>query len=214
MNDHHIALPFLALVSFISSPLPVIVGWIRRKYLSRGSRIFLGLLSFYLLVLAAQLVMMFNYINAMWISQLYTLIEFCIIAAVYFVETDKLSVKNAIKWSIYVFCVFWIIAKFSFEPMILYDNYTSPFAAVLLIVMATYKLIELLRESKNSVFKKSMFWISTGIVVYYVGTMPLFALANMLLTRPLDEFANFWRINWGLAIVSNLIYSKAFTCKL
>jgi hypothetical protein len=214
MNGHHIVVPFLALVSFISSPLPVIVGWIRRKYLSRGSRIFLGLLSFYLLVLAAQLVMMFNYINTLWTTQLYTLMEFCIIAAVYFVESDTRFIRNAIRWSIYVFCVFWIIAKFSFEPMTLYDNYTGPFAAVLLSVMATYKLIELLRESRDSVFKKSMFWISTGIIVYYVGTMPLVSLANMLLTRPLEEFANFWRINWGLAIVSNLIYTKAFTCKL
>jgi hypothetical protein len=214
MNEHHSVVPFLALVSFISSPLPVIVGWIRRRYLSRGSRIFLGLLSFYLVVLSTEMLMTFNRINALWMLHFYSLIEFCIIAAVYLVESDKSFVKNAIKWSIYVFCAFWIIAKFSFEPMTLYDNYTSPFAAVLLIVMATYKLIELLRESKDSVFKKSMFWISTGIVVYYVGTMPLFALANMLLTRPLDEFANFWRINWGLAIVSNLIYTKAFTCKL
>jgi uncharacterized membrane protein (DUF485 family) len=79
--------------------------------------------------------------------------------------------------------------------------------------MATYKLIDLLKESKESVFKKSMFWISTGVVVFYVGTMPLISFANMLLTRPLKEFANFWEINWGLTIVANLIYAKAFTCK-
>jgi hypothetical protein len=214
MNVDHVSVPFLALVSFVSSPLPVIVGWIRRKYLSRGSRVLLGLLAFYLLFLPTQLAMLFSDANTHWLSQLYVFLEFCTIAIVLLLEIDDAHVRAAIKWAIFMYCTFWLMAKFTIEPLTLYDNYTGPFAAVLLIVIATYKLIELLREGRESVFRKSMFWISTGIIVYYVGTMPLVSLANMLLTRPLEEFANFWKINWGLAIVSNLIYTKAFTCKL
>ncbi len=213
MGDHHISGPFLALLSFISSPMPVIVGWIRRKYLSRGSRILLALLSLYLFVLAAELIMVFNAINTHYLSQVYSLVEFCTIAAVFLVESENSQIKAAIEWAIFVFCVFWFVAKLTFEPMTLYDNYSSPLAALLVSVMAVHKLVGLLKDDKDTVSRKSMFWISIGIVIYFVGTMPLFALANMLMTRPLEEFANFWKIDWALTILANLIYTKAFTCK-
>ncbi len=213
MNHNQITVPTLALISFISCLFPVIVGAIRWKHLSRGSRIFLGLLGFYLPVLITQLIMMFHWINTMWTVQLYALIEYCVVATVFWVETKNQFVKRAIRWSIYFYFACWVIAKFTVESFTKYDNYTSSLSSVLLIAMGVFKLVELLRENKDSIFQKSQFWISSGIVVYYVGTMPLFSLANVLLRRPLEEFANYWTINWALMIVVNLMYSKAFSCK-
>jgi hypothetical protein len=116
------------------------------------------------------------------------------------------------KWSIPFFIVLWSVAKLTLEPITKYDTYTGPIGAVMLISMATYTLIELLDAQKESIYQKSRFWISAGVVIYGVGTLPLFSLANLLLRRPLEEFEKVWSINWGLMITVNLIYSRAFLC--
>lgn len=210
---HQITVPTLALVSFVTCLFPVAVGAIRRTNLSKGGRIFLGLLTFYVFVLITQLTMVFNKISTLWTVQLYAVIEYCAIAAVFWVESQNQLFRKFIQGSIYFYLVCWVIAKLTVESFTKYDNYTAPLSSILLVAMGVFMLIELLRENKGSVVQKSLFWISAGIVIYYAGTLPIFAMANFLLRRPLEEFANVWTINWILTIVANLLYSKAYLCK-
>lgn len=213
MTIRHLYVPALAIASMVSNLLPVVVGVFFRKRLSRGSKLYLALLIFYIPVLILQFTLLIERINNTWILHFYTLIECWVVLSMYSVESSSETLKNLVKWLVYFYSAIWLIAKFTVESFTLYDNYTSTLAALLMVMFAMHGLIDLQRQSGPPIFRKSQFWISTGILIYSVGTMPLFSIANVLLRRPLEEFEGFWAINWSLTILANLIYTKAFTCK-
>ena len=212
MNIGHIHFPILALVAFASCVLPVVTGGLRWRKLPRETRYLLGIFSLYILVLTTQIIVAFNRFNTTWIGQIYNLGEYSVFAVVFSIWCDKERTKNLMIWSIPFFITVWIVAKLTLEPISKYDTYTGPIGTVMLIAMAIYSLIDLLAAPKESMYQKSRFWFSSGIIIYGVGTLPLFSLANLLLTRPLKEFEQMWAINWGLMIVVNCIYSRALLC--
>jgi hypothetical protein len=48
------------------------------------------------------------------------------------------------------------------------------------------------------------------VIIYGTGTLPLYVLANRLLTHSLEDFTNMWSINWVLTIIADILYSVAF----
>jgi hypothetical protein len=210
VQEHHLHIPFLAFASLLSYLLPVIVGLIQFKSSSGEMRAILGMFSVYIPISLISFYLMHRGINTVWLGQIFELIEYVVLASVFASWSRNKKVQGAIKLGIVGFLVAWIIAKLSFEKLTLYDTFTSPLAELLLSAMAINTLITLLGEEGKSLHRDVRFWVSIAVVVYCIGTLPLFAVANILLTRPLEEFARIWSINWGLTIVANILYAIAF----
>jgi hypothetical protein len=210
VQEHHLHIPVLAMASFFSTLLPVLVGWTQFRSSSKEMKILLGLFSFYVPVLLIGLILTSRNINALWLAHVYELIEFVVFAVVFALWCKNAKLQRAMRLSILVFLGVWIIAKLSFERLTLYNTFTAPLEELLLAAMAMYTLITLLGEERKSPYREARFWVSIAVIIYCIGTLPLFALANILLTRPLEEFTKMWSINWGLTIVANILYAIAF----
>lgn len=210
MQQHHLHIPLLAMLSFFSIVLPVITGWVQFKSLSREMKILLGLFSFYIPETLTNLAMMSSGINTVWLANIYELIEFIVFASVFAMWCKNAKILQAIKISMVGFAAVWVIAKLSFESLTLVDTFSAPLQGLLLAAMASTTLIGLLGEEGKPLLREARFWVSTGVILYGVGTAPLFALANKLLVHSLQDFERLWTINWVLLIVANILYSVAF----
>jgi hypothetical protein len=212
MHESHPALPNLALAASISCLIPVIVGTIRWKALSRELRVVLTLLAFYVPFLVVQILLSFHGIKNLWMGDVYELLQFGVLSTVFALWTREEKVRRAMKSSISIGTILWLIGKFSIEPLGGLSPYSAAVFSLILISMALYTLITLLRSELELLFRRPQFWISAGVVIYLAGTLPLFILSNRLLSLPLEEYEKVWNINWGLGIVSNLVYAVAFLC--
>jgi hypothetical protein len=150
LQQHHLHIPLLAMVSFLSSLLPVIAGWLQFKSCSKEMRMLLGLFSFYIPILALIISLTARGINTLWLNQIYILIEFVVFALVFAVWSRNEMMQKAIRLSIFGFLAIWIIAKLSFERLTPYNTFTAPLEGLLLAAMAVSTLITLLGEEEKS----------------------------------------------------------------
>ncbi|HEY6952500.1 MAG TPA: hypothetical protein VI758_08830 [Bacteroidota bacterium] len=123
------------------------------------------------------------------------------------------STRKKMRIGIYLYTLVWFIAKLTFENMVLYDTFTAPLKSFALLATGIYTLITLFGEERRLIYSDERFWVSVAVVLYNAGTLPLFALANMLLTYSLEVFAKMWTLNWTLIIISNVLYAIAFTSR-
>jgi hypothetical protein len=198
------------MLSFISILLPVTTGWVHFKTLSREMKILLGLFSFYIPETLTNLAMINSGLNTAWLANIYDLIEYIVFASVFAMWCKNAKILQAIKISMVGYATVWVIAKLSFESLTLVDTFSAPLQGLLLAAIASSTLIGLLGEEGKPLLREARFWVSTGVILYGVGTAPLFALANKLLVHSLQDFERLWTINWVLIIVANILYSVAF----
>ena len=207
---HPLEIPVLVIVSFVSSYVPPAVGWIRWRFLSKEMRLLLGLFTLYIPFSVANLFLNRHGINSVWMSQCYSLAEYVVYAVVFSSWAKDEKVRSSIKGSIYFYVGFWIIAKLSFEPITLFDTFTGPIRELLLAAMGVYTMLTLVGEENVPILRHFRFWIAVAVLIYSVGTLPMFAIANKLLAHSLERFATVWTINWTLIIIANVFYAIAF----
>ena len=213
MHVGRIPIPIVALISWISSFLPVVVGWKRWKSLGGETRILLALLTFYVFFLVVELATTFMAIRNLWLADTYTLLEFVVLAVIYYRWFTNDTPRKAVKYSIGAVVILWMIGKVSFEPLGGNSNYLCPLETVLLIVMALSTVLVLVNDNVEMLFRRPQFWVSIGLITCGAGTLPLFALSTKLLSLPLQEYQKIWNINWILQSVCNLTYTVAFLCR-
>jgi multisubunit Na+/H+ antiporter MnhE subunit len=109
MHETHPTLPYLFLAAGISCLLPVVFGTVRWKILSRELRIVLALLAFYVAFLVAQVLTSFHGIKNLWMSDLYELLQFVVLAAVFALWTREEKARSVMISSIGIGSVLWLI---------------------------------------------------------------------------------------------------------
>lgn len=55
-----------------------------------------------------------------------------------------------------------------------------------------------------------MFWVSIGLMLFYIGTMPFFAFRNMLFVKNEQMFYIYWYAQFGLNYLMYLLFIVAF----
>ncbi|RMF64572.1 MAG: hypothetical protein D6743_09170 [Calditrichaeota bacterium] len=152
--------------------------------------------------------------NGLWLSHIYTLIEYTFLATIFSLWQDNKGGKKVIKISILLFAIIWTVSKFTIENFHTWDSYTSPLEGLLLIIIASYTLYALGRESEVPIYEDARFWISSGVLIYF--TVNLMGLALMNLIQNWNEQRLFVRfpIHSLSNIFCNLLYTGGFLCLL
>jgi hypothetical protein len=210
MHIGRLPIPILALVCWISSLLPVIAGWKRWEFLTREMRFLFALLAFYLLFLCVELWTSFHGFKNLWMSDVYGLLEFVVLTAVFSGWSSDAMARKAMRSSTGVIVVLWIVGKLSFEPLGGNSNYIAPIETLLLISMALYTIISLVRGNIETLFRQPQFWVSVAVIIFGAGMLPLLILSTKLLSLPLQEYEKVWNVNWVLGVFSNVVYAAAF----
>ena len=97
--------------------------------------------------------------------------------------------------------IFYGIAVFSTK----YNTIAPVFGAIFIGIVLMLYLREFLLSEKVLNYKKNVFfWITTGLLLYYIGTMPLTAIVNFLKTG--NVFLSLYKIQHFLTIVMHICF--------
>ena len=191
----------------------MLVGGFRYRNLLRPLRILEWLIIIGILNEGIQrIVASFHYYN-LWTSHFYTLIEIVFVVFMYSSWMKNHQKRLMLSFCLSVFVVFWIISKFTFEPLSLADSWTASISKILQIIFSVLLLMDVVRESDIVWTDDPRLWVVAGIIIYSAGSLFFYALYNMMLQASRDRLILVYSMNWILMIVSNLLFIRGFLCK-
>lgn len=140
----------------------------------------------------------------------HTPIDFLLIILFLFHFISK-KYSNLLNWIIISgYLIFWLIAKFTFEPLVIVDNYSSSIARGIVVLVATYAFLMRAISSNRSLSKDPVFYAMIGILIYYGGSLFVEASSNLIFAQDLETANILWKIHTILHILFDISCVIAF----
>ncbi len=139
----------------------------------------------------------------------YVIVQFGLLSLVYYLYFDKKILKQIISILIVVFTIFSICNSLFIQNILKFNTNARALESVFLIfyVLAYFNLI--MQEMKiKFIEKEPLFWVSTGILLYYAGNLFLFIFSNYIL--PAEQITiNMWIFHAVINLTLNSFFSIA-----
>jgi hypothetical protein len=206
-------IPVLFYISMLTEIVTALVGGLRYRTLPRPLRILEWLIMFAILEVGVQWALSYFGIHNLWTSHFFTLIEMVFVVLMFSSWMKNRRNRMMLSLCLFVFIIFWIVSKFTFEPLSLVDGWTAAISKILQITFSTFLLVDVVKESDINWTDDPRLWIIAGIIIYSAGSIFIFALFNKMLQISPDRLKIIWFLNWTLIIISNLLYTRGFLCK-
>lgn len=135
--------------------------------------------------------------NNVPIVHLYTLLEFNVIALFYLVYFRGFYGRLLVPGMMLIFTVLVVLNSVFLQPLFSYNTYARSLEGVLVIALSLLGYYKLLAELPTKRLDQSpIFWINTGLLLYFAGNLFFFVLGNALLKEPNQSFS---LMAWGLS---------------
>ncbi len=198
----------LHVISAFSILAPIFVGAICFRSLSLTIRVLLVYVLITGILELASGLMMWNHINNLVLFHLHVYVEFSVITLLFFLTYDSLLWRGI---AVSFFAVFLI---YSLGNAILYEDFGGfnsnqryVEGLMILVLCIGYYITLLRRPIHRYLEKQPMFWLTSGYLIYFAGTLYLFLFSRELLA--INDF-QYWEIHAVLNIGLNCIYVVAF----
>lgn len=196
-------LTFVSFVSALSILIPLTIGALNYKYLTRELKI-LGL--FFVFGAAIDsLSWYYSFVGVpnLWLFHLYTLVEFSVLMYVMSLWMGEGLQRRLLQLSVLCFSILWLISKVTFESIQRFDSFTASFSNLLLVLAGVY----LIQQFSVGLFRTTLvnpkFWICASILLYYSVNLVLIAVGNLVYVRWLQSVIN---------VLANILYAIGFAC--
>jgi hypothetical protein len=142
----------------------------------------------------------------------------CIVSTILFIMYYQLVLESKKIWfyiligSYLLFTVVWFV---------FYGNlfvWAIPYiivSHVLMVALSAYSLMQLINREQEDLFRYYEFWIHSGVLFYFTGSLLYLSIFNLLL-EDLDTSFIYSLVNVHtiVNIIANLIYTIAFLCRI
>jgi hypothetical protein len=204
--------PLLVYIALFSSVLPMGVGISKIMVLHRGMYVLLFYLIF---AFSADIYFLWfskGYQFTLGLHHVYYLIEYIFIMSIITVWQESHRMKRFIQSLMLLYMLFWIIAKFTFEPLSGLYTFTASTSQVLLIISAEITLFILIGNRMQPIVNDYRFWVLLSFVIYYAGTLLTIASRGILLHYSIEMLFIVASIDWSLKIIFNILFAIGFLC--
>lgn len=147
-----------------------------------------------------------------WLVQIYAIVEYVLVMFIICSWQASQKINTLFKIFIGLYVLLWLRAKFTFEPINGLDSITASISRVILVLSAGYTLFVVLGDRLQPVVSSQRFWVLLSFVLYFTGTLIPIAVQGILFNQSTEVLYLAWSINWVLAIVSNILFTKGFLC--
>lgn len=197
-------------ISQIVEVVTLMLGWYYFQKLSKPYKIIVIYVSFS--VITVQIGRMFSSIlgtNYLF-YHLYTPMEFIIVllGILYFLNIRK-TITIVFTTTI-SYLLIWIYLKFTIEPFNQIDNISVAIANSIIFIFAVYGSLKIALSSFGSIFHDSRIIMLSGILVYFGGSIIIFALSNLIFLEGEIQAKYLWKIHNVLHIMFNLLIMYSF----
>ena len=83
--------------------------------------------------------------------------------------------------------------------------------SIFILLLIMFYFLRLIKDEKVLTFKKDMmFWVSTGLLVFFLGSLPFYGLWNTLMTKVPKIFNLYWMVQMFFNCLMYLFFAFAF----
>lgn len=204
--------PLLVYIALFSSVLPIGVGILKINVLQHGLKILFFFLVFTFVADVYFLRFVKGYQFTLGLHHVYYLVELLFIISIVTVWQESQRMKRIFQTVMFLYILFWIIAKLTFEPLDGLYSVTASASQVLLTLSAGYTLFVVIGNRLQPLMNYHRFWILLSFVVYYAGTLITIALRGILIHYSKENLFLVTSIDWNLRILINILFTIGFLC--
>ena len=202
--------PAIAYAALASTGLPALAGGFFWKRSSNAIKVFTALCCITVIEVSISYALGRSGIRNNVVSNYYRLIEVVLLLWCYLLWLRSQALVRITKLVGVIFFLSWLADEVWF-PNTSQINSVMAIVARLVIIGATIALFSDILSSSNIPFlKHPMFWIGAGELLYCCGTILVLAFSNITLKLGMSYFTALWYVNWGAAILSNILYARSF----
>lgn len=198
----------LHILSACSILAPIAIGAIYLKSLSFVLRI---LLAFVILMGVMELtagLLNLNKINNLFVFHIYTYVEFAAILLIFFFSYDSVFWRTISIIFLIGFLIFSVINNLLFESFSDFNTNQRYLEGILVILLTTGYYMSLLKHPIHRYLERQpLFWLASGWLIYFAGTLYLFLFSKELLDT---ADISWWNIHAILNIGLNMIFVVSF----
>ena len=204
--------PLLTYIAIFSMILPIIAGVSKITTLDRGMKI----LFLYLLFAFTADIYLIWFVKGrqlqIGLTHIYYLIEYLFIMNIILVWQESPRIKRLFQALIFLYILFWAIAKVTFEPLNGLYVFIATTSQVILIFCAESTLIGAIGNRIQPTLNDNRFWVLLSFVIFYAGTLLTIASRGILIHFPLKTLFIIISIDWSLKILFNILFTIGFLC--
>jgi hypothetical protein len=142
------------------------------------------------------------------IYSIFTISEYCFFTYFIFRNLASALFKKIILFISVVFIISALITYFKTIGKQDFDDFSSSLEAILLIIFSLVFFFEQISsQSADFLYEKYSFWIITGILLYFAGSLFLFVLGNSLSKQEINVY---WDITYFANVMKNIFFAIAF----
>ncbi len=207
-------IPTLAIIALLTYLIPAIAGIWRFERLERPMKMFLLLCVWSCIEVAAEFISSMRHINNYFLINSYYLIDSLLVAIFYSYSTEEKRTKRGLLYLTLVFSCVWIVDRVFFAIPGQMNSEMAVTSSIFIIIVSILILLAVMKKTDRLLIDESIFWVSTGYILYSAGVLLIFGLSNELMKLGTFYFVVAWHINWSLAIVANLMFTRGFFCRV
>lgn len=202
----------LLLISSLTVIIPLTLGALGWKRLDKGLRYFVILL---LLVLLTELTAFFGLsafnIPNLLVYNIFTGAEYLFLILMFTSWLDSRRLNRILQGSIPIFLVVWIAANYAFKPF--FEQYYTlllSIESVFFVILSVLALVREMRDSRVLLVDNPIFWIASGVLVYFAGNLFVFTLMGTIIKNTDIEPHHIYLIHTVLNLTKNVLFSIGF----
>ncbi len=188
----------------------LMVGWYYYKNLPKPFKLFVLYVSFSVISGIIELLLIGSKGSNHILYHFYSPIEFCFIIIGILLLINIKNLKNKVLLIIIPYLIFWIYAKLTLEPLNQMANVSIAVANTIVFIVAVFGSLRIALSSFGSIFRDPRITMIIGILIYFGGSIIIFALSNLIFYEGEIPAKSLWKIHNGLHILFNFIMIYSF----
>ncbi|MFT6923759.1 MAG: hypothetical protein ACJA1C_002779 [Crocinitomicaceae bacterium] len=191
-------------LSAFSILAPLIVGFVHFQKLSLNMKILYILIVITFVMEAAALILRLQGIRNLFIFHSYVYVEITVVMMIYYRLFDTFRWKLVAVILYVVFIVFSILNVEYVEGLDVFNSNQRYVEGLIIILLCVTYFVQLMRRAEHRhLHSLPSFWLNSGFLIYFSGTLFLFMLGRDLIQR---DIGIFWEIHALLNILLNTVY--------
>ncbi len=200
-------LSFLSNFSYLLLIIPLAIGMVKRKKLRKEQRLVLVLVAITLVSDSITFYLKVREINNLWVYHFFVPIYFLVLVEIYKQELSVLFSGKVFDIFRGLWIAFVIVNSIWFQPLNTFNSNAITTSSLVYIILSLAYFYRLLKKPLNYRLETTpMFWLNTGVLLYYSGTLVMFILINNFLDEDRPAIINFWALNVFFSILFTGFY--------
>lgn len=200
---------FLATISEIaqlSLALPILVMLFRFKRFTKLFWTLAVLLLVALIISYSAYILYQNRTNNMYLLHIYTVLEYALWSIFYYQLFEKKVAKKIIVSMLLLFVIFSITNTIYWQSLEMFNSYSRSVESAFLLCFAIAWFYKVFVDSKIIKLESHpVFWINSGVLVYFSGSFLLFITNNFLVHISRQQFFEAWALH-GLFLIIHYLF--------